>query len=232
MTNVSVRPTGARRGAHSERGRPISVSAIGVAISRPARSPIHQVAQVNSRPPAATVAVASKRDARQRRRDQAARDARRRERPRRRAVRVSVERLAHEAAAPAPLPPPPAGPPPRPTHDRHDQRAEGMLAARLGQLEAHEQRAERDRSEHSRPVDEHAGEGDAGGGVQRRRVTRRQRQQQRQQAERQRRPSVVATNGSSHARTSGAGGATVARTGVGDGLGCGHRRRPRRRSRR
>ena len=45
-TSVIVRPTGRRRGAHSERGLPIRVRTIGVAMSRPARSPSHQVAHV------------------------------------------------------------------------------------------------------------------------------------------------------------------------------------------
>ena len=49
VARVSVRPTERRRGAHSERGRPISVSAIGETMSSPARSPIHHVAQVKIR---------------------------------------------------------------------------------------------------------------------------------------------------------------------------------------
>jgi len=48
MTSVIVRPTERRRGAHSERGLPISVSTTGVAISRPARSPIHHTPHVEA----------------------------------------------------------------------------------------------------------------------------------------------------------------------------------------
>ena len=57
-TSVIVRPTGRRRGAHSERGRPISVSTIGVAMSSPARSPSHHVAQVTGAFAAVTIAPA------------------------------------------------------------------------------------------------------------------------------------------------------------------------------
>ena len=57
-TSVIVRPTGRRRGAHSERGRPIRVRTIGVAMSRPARSPSHQVAQVTGVFAAVTIAAA------------------------------------------------------------------------------------------------------------------------------------------------------------------------------
>ena len=51
VTSARVRPTGRRRGAHSERGRPIRVRAIGVAISMPVRSPIHQVPQFSASAP-------------------------------------------------------------------------------------------------------------------------------------------------------------------------------------
>ena len=57
-TSVIVRPTGTRRGAHSERGRPTRVRTIGVAMSRPARSPIHHVAQVTGVFAVVTIALA------------------------------------------------------------------------------------------------------------------------------------------------------------------------------
>ena len=47
VTSVSVRPTVQRRGSHSLRGRPISVSAIGAAIAVPSESPTHHVSQLN-----------------------------------------------------------------------------------------------------------------------------------------------------------------------------------------
>ena len=53
MTSASVTPTGTRRGAHSEAGRPMSVRAIGVAINRPAKSPIQHVAHVKATLPGA-----------------------------------------------------------------------------------------------------------------------------------------------------------------------------------
>src|SRR6185369_9617982 len=57
-TSVIVRPTGTRRGAHSERGRPIRVRTIGAAMSTPARSPSHHVAQVTEVFAAVTIAPA------------------------------------------------------------------------------------------------------------------------------------------------------------------------------
>ena len=48
----------ARRAAQSARGRPISVSAIGVAIIAPKVSPTHQVSQVSSAPVRGTMPAA------------------------------------------------------------------------------------------------------------------------------------------------------------------------------
>jgi len=51
VTSVIVRPTLSRRGAHASRGRANRLSAIGVAISTPSRSPTYQVPQLNGSAP-------------------------------------------------------------------------------------------------------------------------------------------------------------------------------------
>ena len=189
ITSVSVRPTGRRRGAHSERGRPIRVRTIGVAISRPA-------SRRSTRCPRSTRSV-------RRRDDRAARRAQRRdagadEAARRRSRRGSAatsrgigerQRLAHEAAhqrrADGGLQRRREG-----DGDRHGSTAIGIVRGRATRraraLTANAPRATA--AEHAPAEDQHARQRDAGGRVERRRVARRDRQLQRQPGRRRHTP--------------------------------------------
>ena len=174
-TRVNVTPTGTRRGLHSERGRPINVSAIGVAISRPARSPIQYVVQVNRPAPGATAPVQP--------RTSEARLAATMLLARHAAMKRATSTGSVQYQRPGDITP-------------HERRADGRLQCRA---EGHHQRhgqggrvdvaacrdedgvdaegTEGDRTEHRPAVDQDAGQGDAGGRVQRRRIAGRHRQQ-------------------------------------------------------
>ena len=175
VTSARVTPTGTLRGTHSEAGRPIRVRAIGVAMSRPARSPIHQVAQAKVSPEvgisptsrnARLATVAETTLLAVQGGDEAGDVAGQRQR----------ERLRHEA-------------PDQPRADMRLQRCtacEGergdqgphLRVAAPDQQRTHQCEGRRgDGDEHAPAVDQHARQRDAGGGEERRCVAGRQRQE-------------------------------------------------------
>ena len=197
-TRVIVRPTATRRGAQSPRGRPISVRTIGVTITRPERSPIHQVPQtVKALADATTPAAASASDATlapTMLRDRAGGDEHgdvARLGQRQRLAREAPRQRGGEARLQARR---------EGERQRHGDGGCSVQAARgIVEQQVGGERAEEDPGQHPRPEDEDARQGDTGRRIERRSAGRRDRDRHRRRGDRADTPAPSATSGMPHA---------------------------------